>query len=205
MNWRAILGAVESAAPSHAHITQNPQNPAAPTNSAYCADSAQGDDGEDRSRLLEQLAEPCEGLAIAPVEVLDALAPSDINDWRGGHVSLGTLRAFAHALVQRRDIEQGVRPEGFTERANCRGCGPVWLWLEGTVDGCPWCFNRAKGLRIPRPVPVTCGTCFHFRRIDHPHLGTCAAGERLDYAGLWDTDRRTCPRWIPQERQLGVE
>lgn len=42
---------------------------------------------------------------------------------------------------------------------------------------------------------VTCGGCRHFQRIDHPHLGRCGAGEREDYAGLWDDDRRGCHSW----------
>lgn len=45
---------------------------------------------------------------------------------------------------------------------------------------------------------VSCGTCRHFERTDHPHMGTCDAGEPAPgAAGFWDTDPRTCDRWEP--------
>jgi hypothetical protein len=41
------------------------------------------------------------------------------------------------------------------------------------------------------PVHIKrCFDCQHFNRIDHPHLGTCAAGEPEGIAGNWDTDNR---------------
>ena len=36
----------------------------------------------------------------------------------------------------------------------------------------------------------TCGSCQHFRRVNHPHLGTCAMGEPEGVCGNWDTDPR---------------
>jgi hypothetical protein len=49
--------------------------------------------------------------------------------------------------------------------------------------------------------PATCGGCIHFERTDHPHLGHCAKGEPEAIAGLWDTDRRHCARFLPTPRQ----
>lgn len=40
--------------------------------------------------------------------------------------------------------------------------------------------------------PHHCGDCRHLHRVDHPNLGHCAASEREDIAGLWDTDGRLC-------------
>ncbi|MDQ3960021.1 MAG: hypothetical protein M3255_07005 [Pseudomonadota bacterium] len=37
---------------------------------------------------------------------------------------------------------------------------------------------------------VRCGDCQHFERIDHPHMGRCAAGNGRYW--LWDTDKRQC-------------
>ena len=58
---------------------------------------------------------------------------------------------------------------------------------------------------VPEPVilnhPNTCGDCIHFERIDHPHLGHCAKGEPEAIAGLWDTDRRYCERFLPKPEQ----
>jgi len=49
--------------------------------------------------------------------------------------------------------------------------------------------------------PKTCGECVHFERIDHPHLGHCVKGEPEAIAGLWDTDRRYCERFLPRPQQ----
>lgn len=43
---------------------------------------------------------------------------------------------------------------------------------------------------------ITCGECLHFERIDHPRLGHCAKGEPEAIAGLWDSDRRYCDKFI---------
>ena len=44
---------------------------------------------------------------------------------------------------------------------------------------------------------ITCSECLHFERIDHPRLGHCAKGEPEAIAGLWDSDRRYCERYLP--------
>jgi len=49
--------------------------------------------------------------------------------------------------------------------------------------------------------PITCCGCIHFERIDHPHLGHCAKDEPETIAGLWDTDRRYCERFISRPWQ----
>jgi len=61
--------------------------------------------------------------------------------------------SFAYAVATRRMRESGKRPDYYTQKSICCHCGPVWLW-EGApahVDGCPWCFNRVKGMFIPKP------------------------------------------------------
>ncbi len=116
-----------------------------------------------------------------------------------------SLHGLTLAVVTRRQRERGECPPHWTEHCECAGCGLVLLWpgSPARVLGCPWCFNRAEGRPIPRPVAVTCGACRHFRRIDHPHLGHCAVGEPEAIAGLWDTDRRGCARWLPLEQHTG--
>ena len=127
------------------------------------------------------------------------------EDWPEMRDDPAMLEALAHAVVTRRQRERGECPPGWTEHCECAGCGPVYLWpgSPARVLGCPWCFNRAEGRAIPRPVAVTCGACRHFRRIEHPHLGHCAVGEPEAIAGLWDTDRRGCDRWLPLEQNTG--
>jgi hypothetical protein len=48
---------------------------------------------------------------------------------------------------------------------------------------------------------ITCGECLHFERIDHPRLGHCAKGEPEAIAGLWDSDRRYCDKFLTCSKQ----
>ena len=129
------------------------------------------------------------------------------EDWPEVRDDPAVFQALAHAVVTHRQRERGKCPPGWTAHCKCAGCGPVFLWTgsRARVLGCPRCFNRAEGRPIPRPVVVTCGTCRHFRRIEHPHLGHCAVGEPEAIAGLWDTDRRGCARWLPLDENTGDE
>jgi hypothetical protein len=59
----------------------------------------------------------------------------------------------------------------------------MYLGLAGDVpEKDPW-------------TPDTCGTCAHYRRTSHPHLGHCQAGEPEPAGGLWDSDLRSCDQW----------
>ena len=46
---------------------------------------------------------------------------------------------------------RGIVPDHYTATTHCKHCGPVPIfegnWPES--DGCPWCFNRLKGLPMP--------------------------------------------------------
>ncbi len=123
------------------------------------------------------------------------------EDWPEVRDAPEVLEALAHAVVTRRQRERGECPPHWTERCECAGCGPVFLWPGSPtrVLGCPWCFNCAEGRPIPRPVADTCGACRHFRCIDYPNLGHCVKGQPEAIAGLWDTDRRACDRWLRSE------
>jgi hypothetical protein len=187
MSWREILGAE-----APAHNPQNTQNPL----SADCADSAY-QESETRSRLLETLGRICQALSIPPAEVHQALTPEDIKAWQHGQIGNDTLTAFARLLMQRKAMDEGRQPVRYNQPATCHQCGPVWLWFSGEVLACPWCRNRLQGKPIPRPVPVRCGDCRHFRRIDHPHLGHCDKGQPEPVTGLWDKTGRGCGYYLP--------
>jgi len=151
MSWREVMAGSTSIKPTYTqnpHNTHNSPNPGNSEDIAYCADIARGN-----SKLLAALAVATHRLPITAREVLDALAPEDIEEWRNNNVSTATLEAFAASLLQRREMEAGSVPAHYTKRATCRGCGPVWLWFAGEVLGCPWCWNRAKGLPVPCPPP----------------------------------------------------
>lgn len=139
----------------------------------------------------------CQGLRIESKEVLKALTQEDVEDWDNGDISDSTLKTFVQSLIQHRDISKGKLPDHYTHHANCRHCGPIWLWFSGEVQGCPWCWNRLADKPIPRPCSVQCGNCISFERTKHPHLGHCAKGESAAIAGLWDTDRRYCVQYLP--------
>jgi len=62
-----------------------------PTEQGNCANSAYRDAETENANLLETLADACRGLDITPVEVKEALAPEDIEDWRKDAVSNDTL------------------------------------------------------------------------------------------------------------------
>tara|TARA_R100000900_G_scaffold47653_1_gene38330 strand:+ start:5678 stop:6322 length:645 start_codon:yes stop_codon:yes gene_type:complete len=202
MSWRQILGLDISAEGPFTHNSQNTQKA---ENRRYCADIAdfaRRDPEQDDSRLLEDLAEACKGLDLQPSEVKAALAPEDITDWLKGRVTTETLTALARSLVQRRDMDQGKRPDHYTERASCEHCGPVWLWTPGEVLGCPWCWNRVADKPIPRPCAVRCSDCRHFTRTAHPHIGHCSKGMPEPVCGLWDMDSRYCDRYLPSDPGL---
>ena len=62
------------------------------------------------------------------------------------------LNAFADWLAISEMREQGIVPDHYTATTECKRCGPVPIF-EGCPPefcGCPWCFNRLKGLPIPR-------------------------------------------------------
>lgn len=55
-----------------------------------------------------------------------------------------------------------------------------------------------------KPHTVTCETCQHFTRGSHPHLGSCAAGEKGALLGLWDTHLRGCDKYIEGEPEQKI-
>lgn len=201
MSWRETLGITPSTETSYAHNSQNAQKPIKTGNCADIADSACRDSEQESSKLLKALADACKGLDITPAEVREALAEKDLEDWKKGKISAKTLSAFARSLVQRREMNQGKCPDHYTEQATCKQCGPIWLWYSGEVLGCPWCWNRLEDKPIPRPCSVCCGDCIYFERIAHPNLGHCIKGEPEAIAGLCDTDRRYCERFLPRPQQ----
>ena len=70
---------------------------------------------------------------------------SDIKD------NPAALEDFAYALKTKRLIERGEIPPEYKYIALCRGCGPIWFWYKGKLEGCPWCENRLQGKPVPFP------------------------------------------------------
>lgn len=75
------------------------------------------------------------------------------SDWDEIAKDPAQLKAFAELLMIVEMRERGIVPDHYTATTECKHCGPVPIW-EGCpprVLGCPWCFNRVKGLPIPSP------------------------------------------------------
>lgn len=120
-----------------------------------------------------------------------------LMDGEETQLSNESLRANAAAVLDNKLRKSGVAPKHYDRKAICRGCGPVWLWRDGLVDGCPWCWNRSEGLPIPRPQKVTCDSCNHFKKTDHPHLGKCSINKQQSgICGNWGPSKRTCDWWV---------
>ena len=76
---------------------------------------------------------------------------SELLENKNGELESGEMQVARDmvAIVEMR--ERGQIPDHYTGTTTCSRCGPVPIW-EGCspeVNGCPWCFNRIKGLSIP--------------------------------------------------------
>ena len=106
------------------------------------------------ANLEPAAAEACTSLSgyIATADLLARLAPEDRDDLEAMPTdqAVGFLRAFATACVWTDMRRQGIAPPGWDKPATCKLCGPVLLWTSIDVSGCPWCWNRLHGVKIPR-------------------------------------------------------
>ena len=73
------------------------------------------------------------------------------SDWPEISTDPEQLAAFKAAAETVEQIQQGIIPDHYTATTECGHCGPVPIFpgLPAKVDGCPWCFNRLKGLPMP--------------------------------------------------------
>ena len=105
-----------------------------------------------RLRIETIATEACRGAGnVTPVDVLAALAPEDFADFEDGTFPAQAVRGFVLALSATRWRQDGIAPPGWDKAAHCDGCGDVYLWASIRVAGCPWCWNRRHGVKIPRP------------------------------------------------------
>lgn len=69
-------------------------------------------------------------------------------------------------------------------------------YYRGTIESTDTVVE-IDGARVTLARPVRCADCQRFERLPgHDHLGHCQAGEPEPIAGLWDTDRRSCRRFV---------
>jgi len=73
------------------------------------------------------------------------------DDWDEVSNDPAQLVAFADSLAIVQIRESGGIPDSYTSTTECNHCGtvPIWEGCPPQVNGCPWCFNRHKGLPMP--------------------------------------------------------
>ena len=73
-------------------------------------------------------------------------------DWEEISADPAKLKAIAELVMMNDMRHRGIVPDHYTATTNCKHCGPVPIfegnWSES--DACPWCFNRIKGLPMPK-------------------------------------------------------
>ena len=86
------------------------------------------------------------------IRELEKLQREAGNDWDEIAADPAQLKAFAELLMIVEMREKGICPAHYTATTNCKHCGvvPIWDGCPPEVQGCPWCFNRHKGLPIPK-------------------------------------------------------
>ena len=79
------------------------------------------------------------------------MAASD-KDWPQIKDDPAALETLAWSIQTRSMRELGRIPSHYTATTICVHCGlvPIFPGVGERVKGCPWCFNRVKGLPVPR-------------------------------------------------------
>lgn len=111
-------------------------------------------------------------------EVLDALYPPD-NVTVTEPLTDAERRAVEYAEKVATIRADGRVPPSYASTTYCAACGLVHIFdgAPSRVDSCPWCFNRTRGLPIPRP-DASCSECDHFTPDAHGDggIGSCSKG-----------------------------
>ena len=72
-------------------------------------------------------------------------------DWQEISGDPAQLKSFTELVMIEDMRHRGIVPDHYTATTNCKHCGHVPIfegcWPES--DGCPWCFNRLRGLPMP--------------------------------------------------------
>ena len=82
---------------------------------------------------------------------LDKIREKAGDDWMEVSKDPAQLKAFGDWVSVSDMRERGIVPDHYSATTECKRCGPVPIF-EGwspIISGCPWCFNRIKGLPMP--------------------------------------------------------
>ncbi len=113
-------------------------------------------DGSDlvlspKKALTPNLASRIKKEKPALIQSLEEIKRKAGADWDEIANDPAQLKAFAELLMIGEMRERGIVPDHYTSETECKHCGsvPIFDGCPPQVDGCPWCFNRIKGLPVP--------------------------------------------------------
>ncbi len=108
---------------------------------------------ELKTHKAELLAELSVSITLADTPEDDILAEAQRIAANEPNLSDDEYQALIRAIQTRRMRERGEVPPHYTEVTVCAHCGPIPIFsgVAERVEGCPWCFNRVRGLSVPRP------------------------------------------------------
>lgn len=104
-----------------------------------------------KGALTEVLVSKARREKFALIRALRAIREKAGADWDLIAGDPDQLKAFTEPLMVAQMREQGIVPEHYTAETDCKHCGtvPIFEGCSLQVAGCPWCFNRIKGLLVP--------------------------------------------------------
>ena len=105
-----------------------------------------------RKALTSNLALRVKKEKSALLTSLDKIRQKAGDDWEEVNNDPEQLKAFADLLAIEDMRLSGIVPDHYTSETECKRCGtvPIFAGCPPKIIGCPWCFNRLKGLPIPR-------------------------------------------------------
>ena len=95
--------------------------------------------------------------------LIDELKAQAGDDWEEMRYKLPMLKDFAKAVECTQTRGRGEIPAHYTDTVICTRCGRVPTFPGGkkapgederTIEGCPWCFQRARGLPVPKAAAL---------------------------------------------------
>ena len=108
-------------------------------------------DKTDKRASVSSVSDRSEGFETQVADD-DELKKTLGDDWDEVFNDAAQLEAARYLVTEAKQVANGIIPERYTQTTDCKFCGPVFVY-EGypqPANNCPWCFNRIKGLPIPK-------------------------------------------------------
>ncbi len=109
-------------------------------------------DKTDKRASVSSVSDRSEGFETQYVANEDELKEALEDDWDEVSNDPAQLEVARLWVTEAKQVADGVIPARYTQTSDCKFCGPV-LVCDGyplKANNCPWCFNRIKGLSIPK-------------------------------------------------------